>query len=121
MEIMEIVSKVVGLLTTVKRVQEIAIWQRDTDILYLDGTRENLNCGCYILEDMEKLENILNSILSESGYRVWFSGYSVSWERVHIYLDQDSEIAKQYLKWTPVVEDGEEVDSVPIGCVYFHR
>ena len=116
MEIMEIVSKVVGLLT-VKRVQEIAIWERDTDMLYLDGTKENLNWGCN-WRKMQELEDTLASILSCSGYDARYSGHDVSWDSVHVCLSSNSEIAKQYPEYTNVVEDDDEAY---VGDWYFHR
>lgn len=116
MGIMEIVSKVVGLLI-VKNVQEIDIWAYDTDVLYLDGQKENFKMGCNPHE-MNKLANSLKSILPDAGYNVYFTGFNVSWERVIIYLKEDSEIAKQYPMYTQVEEDNDEAW---IGEVYFHR
>lgn len=92
---MEIVSKVVGL-PTVKRVQEIAIWQRDTDILYLDGKTENLNWGYYNLKEMEELG---------------FVGMCPNLVGPRFRNCQAISITK----------DGEVVDEAEVGHLYFHR
>ena len=119
MEIKAIASKVMNLLIN-KQVQEIAVWQSDTTVLLLDGTVENYEWGCNDICQMPALAEMLD-IVKEAGYEVWFSGYGVSWERVHVYLSEESEIAKMR-KYTKVKNPPYYYNGCArIGYRYFHR
>ena len=119
MEIKAIASKVMNLLIN-KQVQEIAVWQSDTTVLLLDGTVENYEWGCSDKSQMPALAEMLD-VVKEAGYKVWFSGYGVSWERVHIYLSKESEVAKMQ-KYTEVKNPPyHHHECARIGRMYFHR
>ena len=118
MEINAIASKVMNLLIN-NQVQEIVVWQHGMEFLLLDGTYEIHACEC-TCEQLSTLSESL-AIVEEAGYNVWFSGYDVSCERVHIFLSEESDIAKTR-KYTRVKKAPCGHSSVAIiGRMYFHR
>ena len=112
-----IIKEVIRLIA-VKRVQEIAIWKCDTDVLLLDGTCNNYEWGCEI-DQMSELGDELKSLLEGAGYEARFSGGNVSNECVRIILAQDSEIHKNFAESCHEYVEGSELGRRRINIVTY--